>query len=75
MSIVKQKRRQLEIRVIGHTPADVQEALELIIEQCFPDAYYSQVKEYDQDDFRFRGYISIVLNKDTEGTVQGGEEN
>jgi len=69
MSVVKQKRRQLELRVIGHNTDDVQEALELIIEKCFPDAYYSQVKEYDHEEFRFRAYISIVLNnKEDTGT-------
>ena len=62
MSVTKQKRRQLELRVIGTNTEDVQEALESIIENCFPNAYYSQVKEYDHEEFRFRAYISIVLN-------------
>jgi hypothetical protein len=62
MSVTKQKRRQLELRVIGTNTEDVQKALESIIKNCYPSAYYSQVKEYDHEEFRFRAYISIVLN-------------
>lgn len=56
------KRRQLEFRIIGHTPTDVEDAMRIIIERCFPNAYCSQVKENAQGHFRYRAYVSVVLN-------------
>lgn len=61
------KRRQLEIRIIGHTPTDIEEVMNLVIKQCFPNAYCSEIKENDSGHYKFRGYITIVLsNKETE---------
>ena len=64
MSLVNtvNKRRQLEFRIIGHTPNDVEDAMRLIVERCFPSAYCSQVKENDHGHFKFRAYVSVVLN-------------